>query len=63
MFYITLLMVNKHYPTFEKIPSVTVQKINIFKMPEVPAFILTSMFGGLIYYMGTDTGQAAIPVR
>lgn len=63
MFYITLLVVNKHYPTFEKIPNVSVQKINIFKMPEIPALILTGMFAGLIYYLGTDIGQTAIPIR
>ena len=54
--YITLLIINKHYPTFEKIPNLSVQKVNIFKMPEVPAFVMLCMFAGLIYYIGADNG-------
>ena len=57
MTYIATLIINKHYPTFEKFPVVAVSYNNIFKMPEFAALFLFLMFSGLIYFMGNDNGQ------
>jgi hypothetical protein len=56
MGYMSLLIVDKHYPKFEKYPTTKVVKTNILKMPETAFMFLLVMFGGLIYFMGNDNG-------
>ena len=55
--YITGLIINKYYPSFEVIPTAKVTKTNIFKMPEFPLLILLIMFCALVYFMGNDNGE------
>jgi len=50
--YIATLIVNKHYPKFEKLPTVDIRKVNILKLPEVAGLFLLMLFGGLIFYIG-----------
>lgn len=57
MFYISVLMINKYYPAFEKPPSAEVVKINLLKMPEAAGSILLIMFSALVYFMGVDSGK------
>ena len=57
MFYISALIINKYYPPFEKLPTIAVSSVNIFKMPEFAGLFLVLMFSGLVYFMGNDNGQ------
>lgn len=54
MIYISILIINKYYPLFEKPPIAEVVKINIFKMPEIPGLLLLLMFSALVYFIGVD---------
>lgn len=55
--YITGLIINKYYPSFEVIPTAKVTKTNIFRMPEFPLLVLLLMFAGLVYFMGNDNEE------
>jgi hypothetical protein len=54
--YMSVLIINKYYPNFEKLPSLTIEKRNIFMMPEMPTLILNIMFAGAIFYVADDNG-------
>ena len=55
--YLCVLIINKHYPNFEKLPSLTIEKNNILTMPETPTLLLQLMFAGAIFYVGADDGR------
>lgn len=55
--YISGLIINKYYPSYEQFPPNKPIKTNIFKMPELPLIVLVVMFSGLVYYMGVDEGK------
>jgi hypothetical protein len=55
--YLFILVINKYYPNFEKLPSLTIEKRNILTMPETPTLLLQIMFSGAIFYVGADDGR------
>ena len=55
--YITGLVINKHYPSYEIIPTAKAVRVNAFRAPESPLVILICMFAGLVYFMGNDNGK------
>lgn len=54
MIYISILIINKYYPLYEKPPTGEVTRTNILKMPEIPGLIMLLMFSALVYFMGAD---------
>lgn len=61
--YLSFLIINKYYPNFEKLPSLTIEKKNILTMPEMPALLLQIMFAGAIFYVGADNEKTLKSVR
>jgi hypothetical protein len=55
--YLSILVINRFYPPFEKLPSLTIEKKNIFTMPEFPMLFLQGAFGACIYYIIQDNGR------
>lgn len=61
MTYIFYLIVDKNYPSFEKIPTMEVKRINVLKMPETVGLFGTLLFSAIIFYLGNQK-QINIPV-
>lgn len=61
MTYIFYLIVDKNYPSFEKIPTMDVKRINVLKMPETVGLFGTVLFSAIIFYLGNQK-QINIPV-